>query len=191
MARVRGLPDHAEADVCRCRGNERLGAFEGDRRGERAEQRRAGTEQDRDDVHADLVDQAERECLLHDGRAMQADGLVARDVLGLLDRAGHAVGDEISVISGADLDWQPLIVGGADVARRYSGPVQAVRCRRGHVGRAPFAETESLGFAGEDRDGVVAAARPFADDSASALAGLVEQMTCANSLTVTNYRCRI
>lgn len=53
-----GSPDHAEADVGRCGGGLRLGAFEGDRRVERGEQRGAAAEQDRDDVHADLVDQA-------------------------------------------------------------------------------------------------------------------------------------
>jgi hypothetical protein len=74
----RGLPDHSEAHVCCRGGNDRLSTFEGDRRGERAEQRRTATQQDRNDVHADLVDQAERECLLHDGCAMQADDLVAR-----------------------------------------------------------------------------------------------------------------
>ncbi len=40
----------------------RLGAFEGDRCVERAEQRGAAAEEDRDHVHADLVDQAKREC---------------------------------------------------------------------------------------------------------------------------------
>jgi hypothetical protein len=78
----------------RGRGHLHVGAFEGDRRVERAEQGRAATEQDGDHVHADLVDQAERECLLHDGRAVQADDLVARDVLGLVDRTGHTTGDE-------------------------------------------------------------------------------------------------
>jgi hypothetical protein len=80
--------------VRRGRGHLHAGAYEGDRRVEPAEQGRAATEQDRDHVHADLIDQAERECLLHDGGAVQADDLVARDVLGLLDRADHAVGDE-------------------------------------------------------------------------------------------------
>jgi hypothetical protein len=41
-----------------------------------------------------LIDQAERECLLHDGRAVQTDELVARRALGLLNRADDAVGDE-------------------------------------------------------------------------------------------------
>ena len=45
-------------------------------------------------MHADLVDQAERECLLHDGRTVQAHDLVTRDVLGMLNRAGDAAGDE-------------------------------------------------------------------------------------------------
>ena len=54
----------------------------------------AATERDRDHAHADLVDQAERECLLHDGRTVQAHDLVTRDVLGLLDRAGADAGDE-------------------------------------------------------------------------------------------------
>jgi hypothetical protein len=66
-----------------------LGALEGDRCVERAEQRRAATEQDRDHVDADLVHQAERECLLHDGRAVQPDDLVTGRGLGLLDGAGH------------------------------------------------------------------------------------------------------
>jgi hypothetical protein len=71
-----------------------LGAFEGDRRVEPAKQGRAATQQDRDHVHADLIDQAERECLLHDGRAMQTDDLVARRALGLVNRANDAVSDE-------------------------------------------------------------------------------------------------
>ena len=55
---------------------ERLGAFEPDRRVQCREQGRAAAEQDRDDVHGELVDQAERERLLHDRRAKQADDLV-------------------------------------------------------------------------------------------------------------------
>src|SRR4249920_1692811 len=47
-----------------------------------------------DHVHANLIDQAEREGLPHDGRAMQADDLLACCILGLLDRAGNTVGDE-------------------------------------------------------------------------------------------------
>jgi hypothetical protein len=64
-----------------------VGAFEGDRRVEPAQQWRAATQQDRDHVHADLIDQAERECLLHDGRAVHTDNLVVRRALGLLNRA--------------------------------------------------------------------------------------------------------
>jgi hypothetical protein len=71
-----------------------LGAYEGDRRAQPAEQGRAATEQHRDHVHPDLIDQAERKRLHHHGRAVQADDLVARDLRGLLDRAGHAIGDE-------------------------------------------------------------------------------------------------
>jgi len=44
------------------RQHPQVGPFKPDRRSERAEQRRAATEQDRDHVHADLVDQSEREC---------------------------------------------------------------------------------------------------------------------------------
>jgi hypothetical protein len=47
-------------------------------------------------VHADLIDQAERECLLQDGRAMQTDNLVALRALGLLNRADDAVGDDVT-----------------------------------------------------------------------------------------------
>jgi hypothetical protein len=46
-------------------------------------------------VHADLIDQAERECLLQDGRAMQTDNLVALHALGLLYRADDAIGDDV------------------------------------------------------------------------------------------------
>ncbi len=52
-------------------------------------------QQDRDHVHADLIDQAERERLLHDGRAVQTDELVTRRAVGLLNRADDAVGDAI------------------------------------------------------------------------------------------------
>ena len=85
--RVGLLADYLKSQVRRGRGHQHLGAFEGDRRVQRAEQGRAATEQDRDHVHADLIDQAERECLLHDGRAVQADDLVARRTLGALNRA--------------------------------------------------------------------------------------------------------
>jgi len=72
-----------------------LGAFKADRCLQveatlLTEQRGAATEQDRDHVHVYLVDEAKREGLLHDARAVQADDLVASRVLGLLDRAGHA-----------------------------------------------------------------------------------------------------
>jgi hypothetical protein len=77
-----GLPDHPKSQVRRGRGNQHLGAFEGDRRVEPVKQGRAPTQQDRDHVHVDLIDQAERECLLHDGRAVQTDELVARRALG-------------------------------------------------------------------------------------------------------------
>ena len=43
--------------VRRGRGGQHRGALERDRRVQRAEQRRAGAEQDSDHVHADLVDQ--------------------------------------------------------------------------------------------------------------------------------------
>jgi hypothetical protein len=80
----RGLPDHPKSQVRRGRGNQHFGAFEGDRRVKPAKQGRAATQQDRDHVHADLIDQAERECLLHDGRAVQTDDLVNK----VLTRAG-------------------------------------------------------------------------------------------------------
>ena len=57
-----GLPHHTESQVRRGRGYLHAGPFKPDRRGERAEQGRAAAEQDRDHVHADLVDQSEREC---------------------------------------------------------------------------------------------------------------------------------
>jgi tetratricopeptide (TPR) repeat protein len=89
-----GLSPDPEEQVRGGRGHHRPGALEGDRRVERAEQRSAPAEQDRDHVHADLIDQAERQRLLHDGRAVQVDGLLACGLLRLLDRAGHAVGHE-------------------------------------------------------------------------------------------------
>lgn len=45
-------------------------------------------------MHAYLIDQPEPECLLQDGRSVQTDDLVACHVLGLLDGADDAVGDE-------------------------------------------------------------------------------------------------
>jgi hypothetical protein len=56
-----GLPDHPKSQLRSGRGNQHLGAFEGDRRVEPAKQWRAATQQNRDRVHADLIDQAERE----------------------------------------------------------------------------------------------------------------------------------
>jgi len=58
------------------------------------EQGRAATEEDGNHVDADLVDQPERKCLLHDARSVQPDDLVTCRLLGLLDRPDHAVGDE-------------------------------------------------------------------------------------------------
>jgi len=57
-----GRRQHPESQVRSGRGDLQVGPFKPDRRSERAEQRRAATEQDRDHVHADLVDQSEREC---------------------------------------------------------------------------------------------------------------------------------
>ena len=50
-----------------------MGAFEGDHRAEPSKQWRAAAQQNPDHVHADLIDQAERECLLHDGRAVRTN----------------------------------------------------------------------------------------------------------------------
>jgi hypothetical protein len=89
-----GLSDHPKSQVRRGRGNQHLGAFEGDRR---VEPQTGGCRHPAgpDHVHADLIDQAERECLLQDGRAMQTDNLVALRALGLLNRADDAVGDDV------------------------------------------------------------------------------------------------
>jgi len=89
-----GSPQHAIGEVRRSGRHHRPDPFKGDRRVEHAEQGRTGTKQDPDNVHLDLVEEAERERLLHDGRAEQADDLLARHVPSPLDRACHAVGDE-------------------------------------------------------------------------------------------------
>ena len=67
------LPDHAESEVRRRRGDVRFSAFEGDGSVEGAEQRSAGTDQHGNHVHVDLVDKSERKCLLENGRAEQVD----------------------------------------------------------------------------------------------------------------------
>ena len=95
-----------------------MGAFEGDRRAEPSKQWRAAAQQNRDHVHADLIDQAERECLLQMVR--RADELVARRALGLLNRADDAVGDE--GLHG----WVPrgrLVVGDNEARVSPTGPL--------------------------------------------------------------------
>jgi hypothetical protein len=55
-------------------------------------------------VYPDLVDQAKRERLLHDRGTVQTDDLVARPLLGLLERADHAVGNESVTHPSSDID---------------------------------------------------------------------------------------
>ena len=58
------LSNHAEAEVCRPPSRDHPGAFEGDRAAEVVEHPDAIAQQHRDQVDLDLVEQAERECLL-------------------------------------------------------------------------------------------------------------------------------
>jgi hypothetical protein len=118
VASDRGLPDHTEIPGASRQSNKHMGAFEGDRRAEPSKQWRAAAQQNRDHVHADLIDQAERECLLQMVR--RADELVARRALGLLNRADDAVGDE--GLHG----WVPrgrLVVGDNEARVSPTGPL--------------------------------------------------------------------